>query len=143
LIEAFIVTNQQSKNQLLGMVRSPLDCCGLAEGIRGTQGDEMFCSQCGGLVPEACRFCGNCGAPIQAAAPTPVALIPGSQQVAVKAWSLSKWYRTVNQDQRVVLLLASVGLVFLYGAGLVPLTVLLYLHLGEREELERSKSSET
>lgn len=44
--------------------------------------------------------------------------------------SLQNWYNSINKNQKILLWLASGCLVFVYGAGLVPLVLLMYLQLG-------------
>ena len=45
---------------------------------------------------------------------------------------LEKWYREMGKQQRVFVYLVSLALVMAFGFGLLPLAVLIYLELGER-----------
>lgn len=45
---------------------------------------------------------------------------------------LEVWYEGINKNQKIFIYLVSVGLIFLFGIGLIPLTLLIYLELGLR-----------
>lgn len=54
---------------------------------------------------------------------------------------MKKWYKSINDAQRIFLFLASAGLSLLI-VGLLPLAILIYLELGERFEQKDNKESE-
>lgn len=43
---------------------------------------------------------------------------------------MKRWYENMTKGQRTFVYFVSLALVFLYGIGLLPLSVLIYLHLG-------------
>lgn len=45
--------------------------------------------------------------------------------------SLKQWYRTMPKGQKAFVYFVSLCLVLVYGIGLAPLAVLIYLHLGQ------------
>lgn len=45
---------------------------------------------------------------------------------------IEKWYRDMPRGQRLFVYFVSTALVLIYGIGLLPLTVLIYLELGQR-----------
>ena len=45
---------------------------------------------------------------------------------------MKNWYKSINKGQKIFIFLVSLALVLVYGAGLFPLAVLIYLELGER-----------
>jgi hypothetical protein len=46
--------------------------------------------------------------------------------------SIKNWYKGINKGQKIFLFLVSTALIIVFGAGLLPLTGLIYLELGER-----------
>jgi len=46
--------------------------------------------------------------------------------------AMKNWYKEINKGQKIFLYLISTFLILLFGAGLLPLSVLIYLELGER-----------
>lgn len=46
---------------------------------------------------------------------------------------LEAWYDTMNSGQKLLVYVISAGLVLLWGLGLVPLAVLVYLELGRKD----------
>ena len=49
---------------------------------------------------------------------------------------LEDWYEGMNKNQRIFVYAISMGLVFVFGAGLLPLAILIYLELGLRGRRE-------
>lgn len=47
---------------------------------------------------------------------------------------MKNWYQNMNKNQKIFVYLVSVALVLFYGVGLLPLAVLIYLQLGQKEE---------
>tara|TARA_B100002049_G_C15770736_1_gene246658 strand:+ start:177 stop:338 length:162 start_codon:yes stop_codon:yes gene_type:complete len=45
---------------------------------------------------------------------------------------IEKWYRRMGSQQKVFIYCVSVALIFAFGIGLLPLAILIYLELGER-----------
>tara|TARA_B100000795_G_scaffold232965_1_gene191466 strand:+ start:32 stop:196 length:165 start_codon:yes stop_codon:yes gene_type:complete len=45
---------------------------------------------------------------------------------------IEKWYRRMGNQQKVFVYLVSIGLIFAFGFGLLPLAILIYLELGDR-----------
>lgn len=45
---------------------------------------------------------------------------------------LSAWYTGMTKGQKIFVYFASSALVFLFGVGLIPLALLIYLELGQR-----------
>jgi len=45
---------------------------------------------------------------------------------------MKNWYKNINKGQKVFIFLVSTALIIVYGTGLFPLAVLIYLELGER-----------
>lgn len=54
--------------------------------------------------------------------------------------SIHSWYRNTGNGERGIYLLLSVILLMAYGIGLIPLALLIWLSLGERDELARQGS---
>lgn len=52
---------------------------------------------------------------------------------------MQDWYENITTGQRVFLYLISIALIMVYLIGLVPLSVLVYLHLGRRKKLNVSQ----
>lgn len=46
--------------------------------------------------------------------------------------SLSAWYEGMTKGQKFFVYAISIALSVVYGVGLIPLAVLIYLHLGDR-----------
>ena len=46
---------------------------------------------------------------------------------------MKKWYRDMTKAQKVFVYFVSIALVIVYGIGLIPLAVLIYLGLGNRD----------
>lgn len=49
---------------------------------------------------------------------------------------MSEWYRNMPKGQKAFVYLVSCALVLVYGIGLFPLVVLIYLHLGQSGRTE-------
>ncbi len=47
---------------------------------------------------------------------------------------MKNWYQNMNKNQKIFVYLVSVALVLFFGVGLLPLAVLIYLQLGQKEE---------
>ena len=45
---------------------------------------------------------------------------------------MQKWYNSTNTPQKIFLFLLSLALVVVFGVGLIPLFILIYLELGRR-----------
>ena len=45
---------------------------------------------------------------------------------------IEDWYEEMNKNQKLFVYAVSAGLVFVFGAGLLPLALLIYLELGLR-----------
>jgi hypothetical protein len=45
---------------------------------------------------------------------------------------LEKWYREMGKQQKIFVYIISIGLILAFGFGLLPLAILIYLELGER-----------
>lgn len=45
---------------------------------------------------------------------------------------MKSWYKNMTKGQKVFVYLVSAALVLAFGAGLLPLAVLIYLELGQR-----------
>jgi len=45
---------------------------------------------------------------------------------------LNAWYTGMTKGQKIFVYLASCALVFVFGVGLIPLALLIYLELGQR-----------
>ena len=50
-----------------------------------------------------------------------------------KGKTVKNWYNKMNKGQKVFVYMVSTALVIIYGIGLLPLAILIYLELGERE----------
>lgn len=48
---------------------------------------------------------------------------------------MQKWYNSINANQKIFLLCISVLLILVFGLGLIPLAVLVYLELGTKGPL--------
>jgi hypothetical protein len=46
--------------------------------------------------------------------------------------SLKNWYKNIHKGQKIFVYLVSTALTLVYGIGLLPLAVLIYLELGQR-----------
>jgi hypothetical protein len=46
---------------------------------------------------------------------------------------MKSWYRNMPKRQKTFVYIVSIALVFFWGIGLLPLIVLIYLELGERD----------
>lgn len=46
--------------------------------------------------------------------------------------NLKRWYKNINKNQKIFVYFVSVALILVFGIGLLPLTILIYLELGER-----------
>jgi hypothetical protein len=46
--------------------------------------------------------------------------------------TIENWYEGMNKNQKIFVYAVSAGLVFVFGVGLLPLAVLIYLELGHR-----------
>jgi hypothetical protein len=46
--------------------------------------------------------------------------------------NLEKWYREMGKQQKIFVYFISVALIFAFGFGLLPLAILIYLELGDR-----------
>ena len=46
--------------------------------------------------------------------------------------NLEKWYRQMGKQQKIFVYIISVLLIIAFGFGLLPLSILIYLELGER-----------
>jgi hypothetical protein len=49
---------------------------------------------------------------------------------------VKNWYKNMTKGQKLFVYFVSAGLVLVYGIGLLPLAVLIYLGLGERGRAE-------
>lgn len=47
---------------------------------------------------------------------------------------MKNWYKNINTGQKIFVFLVSIALIGVFGAGFLPLAVLIYLELGERFE---------
>ena len=45
---------------------------------------------------------------------------------------IEKWYRRMGTQQKIFVYFISVALIFVFGFGLLPLAILIYLELGDR-----------
>ncbi len=45
---------------------------------------------------------------------------------------MKNWYQNINKNQKKFIYAVSAALILVYGIGLLPLAVLIYLELGER-----------
>ena len=46
--------------------------------------------------------------------------------------NLEKWYRQMGKQQKIFVYFISVALILAFGFGLLPLAILIYLELGDR-----------
>ena len=53
---------------------------------------------------------------------------------------MKEWYKNITKGQKIFVYLITLPLMFAWGAGLLPLAILIYLELGERDS--SSSSSE-
>ncbi|NRA54942.1 MAG: hypothetical protein HRU23_12420 [Gammaproteobacteria bacterium] len=44
---------------------------------------------------------------------------------------MKKWYASLKKNQKIFMFLVSIACILIYGAGLVPLAILIYLQLGQ------------
>jgi hypothetical protein len=49
---------------------------------------------------------------------------------------MKNWYKKMPKGQKIFVYLVSIALVLVYGIGLLPLAILIYLELGQRGEAE-------
>lgn len=73
-------------------------------------------------------------APPKVPAPGPVTSPAPLQQVSTngKEQSMKNWYQFMPKGQKIFVYLVSIALILLYGIGLLPLVILIYLELGQR-----------
>jgi hypothetical protein len=57
--------------------------------------------------------------------------------------ALNEWYEGMGKGQKGFVYLVSVALVFVFGIGLGPLALLIYLELGLRDRLAASIATQT
>lgn len=57
--------------------------------------------------------------------------------------SLQHWYTTTSDAERTFLVVASILLIPLFGLGLIPLGILVWLRAGEKDELAKKTQSTT
>jgi hypothetical protein len=50
--------------------------------------------------------------------------------------AMSNWYKNMPKGQKIFVYLVSTALVVVYGIGLIPLTTLIYLKLGQSANSE-------
>lgn len=55
-----------------------------------------------------------------------------SDSSAKKGLLVKQWYKGLAKGQKIFVYFVSTALVLIYGTGLIPLAVLIYLELGER-----------
>jgi len=46
--------------------------------------------------------------------------------------NLEKWYREMGKQQKIFVYFISIALILAFGFGLLPLAILIYLELGDR-----------
>ncbi|GEM_PF-1771618 len=51
---------------------------------------------------------------------------------------MKKWYKDINKGQKIFIYLVSLALTLMWGVGLLPLAILIYLELGERNSSSSS-----
>jgi len=44
------------------------------------------------------------------------------------------WYKNITKGQKIFIYFVSIGLILVWGFGLLPLAVLIYLELGQKKE---------
>jgi hypothetical protein len=47
---------------------------------------------------------------------------------------MKKWYKNITDGQKKFVYLVSICLIFVFGFGLLPLAILIYLELGGKDE---------
>ena len=47
---------------------------------------------------------------------------------------MKKWYKNISKGQKIFVYGVSIGLILVFGFGLLPLAILIYLELGEKDE---------
>ena len=47
---------------------------------------------------------------------------------------MEKWYKNISKGQKIFVYGVSIGLILVFGFGLLPLAILIYLELGEKDE---------
>jgi hypothetical protein len=53
-------------------------------------------------------------------------------EIHILGSSLKNWYRNIQKGQKIFVYLVSTALILVFGIGLLPLTVLIYLELGQK-----------
>ena len=47
---------------------------------------------------------------------------------------MKNWYKNISKGQKMFVYGVSIGLILVFGFGLLPLAILIYLELGEKDE---------
>jgi len=60
-----------------------------------------------------------------------------SHNIINKECTLNNWYENITKGQKIFIYFTSVALIMLFGIGLIPLAILIYLELGERGRVKK------